>query len=89
MESEFALDQPPVDPMQKFKDECFQSFGFTVDLVAFDDLDDDGTLVDAAAGNADAGADHNRCLCSANKYPFEFGNVYESNWYKKLLHPSI
>ena len=48
VESEFALDQPPVDSMQEFKDECLQSFGYTVDLVAFDDFDDNGTLVDDA-----------------------------------------
>ena len=77
MESKFALDQPPVDPMQEFEDECLQSFGYTVDLVAFDDFDDNGTLVDNAAGNADAGTNHNRRLCSANAYPFEFGDFLQ------------
>ena len=87
MESKFALDQPPVDPMQEFEDECLQSFRYTVDLVVFDDFDDDGTLVNYAAGDADAGTDHNRRSHSANAYPFEFGDVYESNQYKKILHP--
>ena len=44
VESDFAY-QPPVDPMQEFEDECLQSFGYTVDLVALDDCDADGTLV--------------------------------------------
>ena len=61
VESEFAIDQPPVDPLQEFEDECLQSFGYTVDLIAFDDFDDDGTLVDNAAGSADAGTNHNCC----------------------------
>ena len=88
-ESEFALDQPAVDPMQEFEDECLQSFGFTVDLVSLDDFDDNGTLVDDAGDDPDAGTGHNRYPCSANAYAFEFGDVYESNWYTKFLHPSV
>ena len=47
MESEFAFDQPTVDPVQAFEDECLQSFVFTsshVDLDAFDNFDDVSTF---------------------------------------------
>ncbi len=89
VESEFALDQPSVDPMQAFEDECLRSFGYTVDFLALDDFDDDGTLVDNVAGNADAGSIVNHHPCSANAYPFKFGEVCKSNWYLKFLHPSV
>ena len=43
VESEFAVDQPSVDPMQEFEDDCLRSFGYSVDFLALDDFDDDGT----------------------------------------------
>ena len=93
VESEFAVDQPSVDPMQEFEDECLRSFGYSIDFPALDDFDDDGTdagtHVDDAAGNADAGSIINRRPRSANAYPFEFGDVCKSNWYFKFLHPSV
>ncbi len=93
VESEFAVDQPSVDPMQEFEDECLRSFGYSIDFLALDDFDDDGTdagtHVDDAAVNADAGSVINRRPRSANAYPFEFGDVCKSNWYFKFLHPSV
>ena len=89
VESEFALDQPSVDPMQEFEDECLLSFRYTVDFLALDDFDDDGTLVDDVAGDTNAGSGVNRRPRSANAYPFEFGEVYKSNWCLKFLHPSV
>ena len=93
VESEFAVDQPSVDPMQEFEDECLRSFSYSVDFLALDDFDDDGaddrTLVNDVAGDANAGSVINRRPRSANAYPFEFGDVCKSNWYLKFLHPSV
>ena len=85
VESEFAEDQPSVDPMQEFEDECLRSFGYTVNFLALDDFDDNRTLVKDVAGDADDGSVINRRPHSANAYPFEFGEVCKSNWYLKFV----
>ena len=83
VESEFAVDQPSVDPMQEFEDECLRSFGYSVDFLSLDDFDDDGTdagtHVDDATGNTDAAFVINHHPRSANAYPFKFGDVCKSN----------
>ena len=89
VESEFAFNQPAVDPMQECKNECLQSFCFTADLVALDDFDDNDALVDNSGDEPDSVTNHNCRSRAGNGYAFEFGNVHKSNRYAKFLHPSV
>ena len=90
IEAGFSSSQRMSDPLTLFEDECLRSFGFHSSVKEFNPVDEmhgaEFPEVDSVHGGHCDRANGCRTR-SVNAYGFAFGDVFESNWYKKFLHP--
>ncbi len=90
IEAGFSVIPRMSDPLTLFEDECLRSFGFQSSVDEFNLVHETNGVVFTEVDSDHEGhrdPRNGRRTRSVDAYGFAFGDVFESNWYKKFLHP--